>query len=591
MESEPLTQELAGSVGDLTHEITKTVATTAIGLYSLPVSFRGLGPSSESMAYYGMPSTGQALSASTNNDKITIKDLGGTLITAQSVYGGEGNDVIALGAAGITATASANINAPTFATGAAKVVTGEVVLYGSAGTTYSDLSSFSYTTNGTGGSIAVSAAGVRTSDAGARTVSQALFQANAGNDSISLGDSLTTVTASTFAGGAGNDLIGSYTYVNEEWTEARVSATFVNTRFEGGNGNDTINLRGDAVYSAMNLNANKGSDSVIFNGSISGTTNSVIGLGAGNDALTGDFVTISTSTIAGGKGNDVITMSATTMDKVVIGLDRANASNTDGDGNDSFNFYGGTTFTGSTIYGGGGNDSVTYSANGMTASVVSLNDGADIFSAEKETIIKDSTVGLGKGGDQFHVVDSGRILSSRINLGKGADTTDFGGHDIGSSTDFNTTLYGGAGADLLLGSAVSEAGDTVQVQLGYTDNSESTLSAFDTVDFNVNGTGTYQFRYDPGATRASFDGSGLSGTNGLVTFSSTFATDVTARVNAIASNASNGEAAAFLDGDSKAYLFVKGSSDNLVVQIGSAASNALETLTISASKNIHLKID
>ena len=165
-----------------------------------------------------------------------------------------------------------------------------------------------------------------------------------------------------------------------------MSATFVNTRFEGGNGNDTINLRGDAVYSAMNLNANKGSDSVIFNGSISGTTNSVIGLGAGNDALTGDFVTISTSTIAGGKGNDVLTLSATTMDQVVIGLDRANASNTDADGNDSFNFYGGTTFTGSTIYGGGGNDSVTYSANGMTASVVSLNDGADIFKLRKRRL-------------------------------------------------------------------------------------------------------------------------------------------------------------------------------------------------------------
>ena len=207
------------------------------------------------MAYYGMPSTGAALTASTNNDKITIKDLGATLVTAQSVYGGEGNDVIALGAAGITATASANITIPTltFATGSAKggelaankVVTGEVVLYGSAGTTYSDASSFTYTEAGTGGTIAVSAAGVRTSDAGARTVSQALFQANAGNDSIALGDTLTKVTASTFAGGAGNDLIGSYTYVNEQWTEASVSATFVSARFEGGNGNDTINLRGD----------------------------------------------------------------------------------------------------------------------------------------------------------------------------------------------------------------------------------------------------------------------------------------------------------------------------------------------------------
>ena len=131
----------------------------------------------------------QALTASTNNDKITIKDLGGTLITAQSVYGGEGNDVIALGAAGLTATASANINAPTFATGAVKIVTGEVVLYGSAGTTYSDLSS-SPTPLTALAALLLSQLRVSDSDAGARTISQALFQANAGNDSISLGDSL-----------------------------------------------------------------------------------------------------------------------------------------------------------------------------------------------------------------------------------------------------------------------------------------------------------------------------------------------------------------------------------------------------------------
>ena len=96
------------------------------------------------------------------------------------------------------------------------------------------------------------------------------------------------------------------------------------------------------------------------------------------------------------------------MDQVVIGLDRANSFNTDADGNDSFNCYGGTTFTGSTVYGGGGNDSVTY-ANGMTASVVNLNDGADIFSVSKN-VIKELTIGLGKGGDEFHVDDGGQFF-------------------------------------------------------------------------------------------------------------------------------------------------------------------------------------
>ena len=59
------------------------------------------------MAYYGIPSAGQALTASTANDTITLASLGGTLVTAQSIFGADGNDVISLGALGITATASA----------------------------------------------------------------------------------------------------------------------------------------------------------------------------------------------------------------------------------------------------------------------------------------------------------------------------------------------------------------------------------------------------------------------------------------------------------------------------------------------------
>ena len=64
------------------------------------------------MAYYGIPSAGAALTAASTNDKITIKDLGGTDVSAQSVYGADGNDVISLGALGITSTASATINIP-----------------------------------------------------------------------------------------------------------------------------------------------------------------------------------------------------------------------------------------------------------------------------------------------------------------------------------------------------------------------------------------------------------------------------------------------------------------------------------------------
>ena len=301
------------------------------------------------------------------------------------------------------------------------------------------------------------------------------------------------------------------------------------------------------------------------------------------------------STIAGGKGNDTIVLEFTNADQVVIGGDRANANPLEGDGHDSIWIKAATVFTASTIYGGGGNDTITFSGD-ISASTISMGAGQDIFSAQAGNVVRDTTIGLGNQGDELHIVDGNQVLSSRINLGKGLDTTDFGGADVGSGTDFgSTTIYGGAGADYLLGSASIAAGGTVAPVLEYISNSESTISAYDTVALSItasNDSGTYSFRYEPGATQASFSAAGATATNGVVVFSSTFATDVTARASAIASNSSDGNAAAFLDGSGNAYLFVKGSSDNLVVQVGSAASlSAIGSLGINASKNLTLKIE
>ena len=280
----------------------------------------------------------------------------------------------------------------------------------------------------------------------------------------------------------------------------------------------------------------------------------------------------------------------------MIGGDRANANPLDGDGNDSIFIADADVFSGNTIYGGGGNDTVTFSGD-MTASTITLGAGADVYSAngganDAAAQIKDTTIGLGAGNDLIDILDGTQIKSSVINLGKGADSTDFGGADIGSSTDYaNTTIYGGAGADLLLGSATMETTDTVQIELKYAANSESTISAYDTVAVDFTNSGTYSFDYRPGATRATFSGAGITATNGVVTFSSNFATDLTARASAVATNTSDGNAAAFLDGDGNAYLFVKGSSDNLVVKVGSAASlSAVNTLTIGSNTDIDVTI-
>ena len=62
------------------------------------------------MAYYGIPSAAQALTASVGNDTVEVANLGGTLVTAQSIYGADGNDVISLGAVGTILTGSASVS-------------------------------------------------------------------------------------------------------------------------------------------------------------------------------------------------------------------------------------------------------------------------------------------------------------------------------------------------------------------------------------------------------------------------------------------------------------------------------------------------
>ena len=119
-------------------------------------------------------------------------------------------------------------------------------------------------------------------------------------------------------------------------------------------------------------------------------------------------------------------------------------------------------------------------------------------------------------------------------------------------------------------------------------NSESTLSAFNTVDMNVNATGTYQFRYDPGATIATEgDGDRYQRYRHFLQHLCKWCD--CRKAEAVASNLSDGEAVAFLDEDSKAYFFVKGASDNLLVQVGSAARYS-RSLTVSSENGIKLKI-
>ena len=137
--------------------------------------------------------------------------------------------------------------------------------------------------------------------------------------------------------------------------------TFNSVAVEGGNGNDTITLQGAAYFSAVNLNANKGNDVVDIRSATLNET--LIGLGAGNDNYSGVATGASDSTIAGGKGNDIISLSlgaANTFSGNIIVVTVATMSSlmVMATTPSIFPTAGGTLASG-TVFGGGGNDSIS----------------------------------------------------------------------------------------------------------------------------------------------------------------------------------------------------------------------------------------
>jgi len=533
------------------------------------------------MAYYGIPSAAASLSATNSDDTISI--LGrSTTLTAQSVYGANGNDVISLAAVGKTAVASSTISVVSgiALSGGAKFTVKDIVtLVGASATT--TLTGILTASAAVSTSLGVSLTGVLTSQQATRTANSIYLQGNAGNDTIALGDSLILASASTFAGGAGNDYILGATNVNDVWAgtaTALDNTVFNSVAVEGGDGNDTITLQGAAYFSAVSLNANKGDDVVDIRSA--NLTESVLGLGAGNDGYSGIATGGANSTIAGGKGNDIISLTfnkqSVTVSGMVFAGDRANNVVLDGDGNDSIyiSFASGSTHASGTVFGGGGNDSISLIGTGTSNKLfVSTNVGADIFTAGSSTTIQSSFIGMGAGDDLVDFAKSASVLNSDVHLGKGSDTVSFNNMVVGSGIASGTTIYGGAGNDLLATEAVIADGGTVLPTFEYNVDADSTVAAYDTIAvMSTGGSASYSLLYNVGGvSRATFSAVGATATNGRVVFSSTFDNAVTARVSALNSNTSVGEAAIFYDGAGQSYLFVNGSTDDLVVQMGSTA--------------------
>ena len=156
------------------------------------------------MAFYGVPSTGAALSASSGNDTVR---LGPTqvILTSTTVYGLDGNDLIDLAAIGKSAT---------FAVTATGLLIGSGVVAGKAiaSSTYSFSTAFRTGTTGSMAPIATTGV-VTTSQKAVRKLTDTNLYGNVGNDTIIFGESLTGLGSASLGGGAGDDIIGNYTNV------------------------------------------------------------------------------------------------------------------------------------------------------------------------------------------------------------------------------------------------------------------------------------------------------------------------------------------------------------------------------------------
>lgn len=543
------------------------------------------------MAQFGVSQPGQSVTATTAADTILFYNDSATAVLSQnSILGIEGDDIISFGAQGLTASAQATLTlvGGIITAGSAGDDTGLTVssrLIGSA--TYTGTTAVSGIDITTGAVVVASANGVVTAERAVRSFAGVQIFGNQGNDTIAIGDSVTTATDTTIGGGAGNDFISNNTYVNGALTGANVNGTLTaliadGLFVEGGGGNDTVNfLFSGTTFGSSTVQGSQGNDVVTFDMNAGSTAqNSLIALGGGNDAFSGDFQIVTSTTIAGGGGNDSITFTSQGVQyQTLIALDTFN-SLTEFDGNDVFSGEALGAYSAITINAGGGNDFISFSgAADQGSNLYQLNAGDDTVVLES---LSSSTVQAGAGVDRVEVdVD---ILGNSLILGGGGDDQILFSAGAALSATLlgaNVTVNGGAGADTFFSGNELSAGLNLGSRFAYSTFSDSTLSAMDTIAVTGGSGQIFNFAMEYGGlSLANQDNTaqGLTATNGVVQFSAAFQNNLTARVEAIdAAFTTVGTVAAFVDGNANMYLFVQGGSTDQITQVGSTTLSAGST--------------
>jgi Ca2+-binding RTX toxin-like protein len=194
-------------------------------------------------------------------------------------------------------------------------------------------------------------------------ISSAFVRGGTGNDTLVIGN---TLSASTIGGGSGADLL-TFTFGN----------TITSSEINGGQQKDSIDFRNTGTMVSSSVNGGRGNDTIVVGtGFIS--TSALIGGGKGQDSISVASAAHTNTSISGGAHADSITIVSQLSAITTIYGDTVGSTTTSTDAaGDFIKGTAGISTTASSIYGGGGNDTIFLLGFNQSQSLISGGDGAD----------------------------------------------------------------------------------------------------------------------------------------------------------------------------------------------------------------------
>jgi len=309
------------------------------------------------------------------------------------------------------------------------------------------------------GSVSTLVQGLQGNDTITLALANDEAQAGAGNDGIRI--ARTGVLTNTISGGDGNDTVtinsaGQFNgYIDLGagadsivFSGAGVVPLINGGRIFGNEGNDTIALTNQIVNAV--IGAGSGNDLLSFTAGATIASTLVNG-GVNKDSITFAAGVTSFTTVSGGKGNDSITFTAQVADFTT-------ASVGGGQGADSINV---NNFVFGTVAGGGLNDTIRFNGAIGSASVIfgdgagvttegtgteGAADGADLIISTQGNQAGQNVSIYGAGGNDTISFSQGFAVATAnqiVDGGNGADSINWGVSSEGGS------IFGGAGNDTI----------------------------------------------------------------------------------------------------------------------------------------------